>query len=645
MKKYKLFAAVVASVTLTTGCYDLDVYPEGELSSGTFFKTQDHADQAMMGVYNMLPEEHVFGRQYGFDCLGGIGCGYDAPSYKTIANGTYTTTNGDVSNKFKYLYEGIARANIVLQNVDNCDMTDELKLRYKAEAKFMRALYYFTLMDFWGGVPIYDETTIVEDEFLDMLKGKSSFEDVRKFVIADLDEAIKYLPVTWDDANKGRATSGAALALKGKVLLYSATLPIVDGVKTGDAKYYDEAKACFEEVMGLTPDSKYAGVYALHDGGTKAEDYAELFTPTAENCSEMIFSVQNIGGVGQNFGMPLAIYLGTRSTFGSGWNNVMASTDFVDSYEWEDGTPFKWTESKTIGGYTWAGYPDYDVVTPEVTEENPLADDGETDPNKKYTKRKNVYLERERVFFSYFKIKDDDGDGKNKSYDITQIDRYTPEKQNLLDMYEHRDPRMAVSIILPYTMYKGWYANAPKDCEFATGPSMGSFNESNGFIRLNDNNFKYPWRKFVPEYDMNGEITDRYDTPINFPLIRLADVKLMYAECLLFGSTHDIQGAIKQINEVRARVEMPTVSASTVDEAFKKLRHERQVELACEGHSFSDMKRWGLLEETLNGKPVETITGNVEFTRVVTSRDYLWPFPQSEIDKNPELKKGQNPGW
>lgn len=194
-------------------------------------------------------------------------------------------------------------------------------------------------------------------------------------------------------------------------------------------------------------------------------------------------------------------------------------------------------------------------------------------------------------------------------------------------------------------MYKGWYANAPKDCEFATGPSMGSFNESNGFIRLNDNNFKYPWRKFVPEYDMNGEITDRYDTPINFPLIRLADVKLMYAECLLFGSTHDIQGAIKQINEVRARVEMPTVSASTVDKAFEKLRHERQVELACEGHSFSDMKRWGLLEETLNGKPVETITGNVEFTRVVTSRDYLWPFPQSEIDKNPELKKGQNPGW
>ena len=57
-------------------------------------------------------------------------------------------------------------------------MTEELKERYKAEAKFMRALYYFTLMDFWGGVPIYDETTIVEDEFMSMLKPKSDIETV-----------------------------------------------------------------------------------------------------------------------------------------------------------------------------------------------------------------------------------------------------------------------------------------------------------------------------------------------------------------------------------------------------------------------------------------------------------------------------------
>ena len=85
-----------------------------------------------------------------------------------IRDSTYTTTEGAVGDKFKQLYEGVTRANIVLQNVDQCDMSDELKTRYKSEARFMRALYYFTLLDFWGGVPIYDETTIVAEDFSNM---------------------------------------------------------------------------------------------------------------------------------------------------------------------------------------------------------------------------------------------------------------------------------------------------------------------------------------------------------------------------------------------------------------------------------------------------------------------------------------------
>ena len=53
MNKYKLFLSCAASLLLLSGCYDLDRYPTDQLSSGTFFKTQDHADQAMMAVYNV----------------------------------------------------------------------------------------------------------------------------------------------------------------------------------------------------------------------------------------------------------------------------------------------------------------------------------------------------------------------------------------------------------------------------------------------------------------------------------------------------------------------------------------------------------------------------------------------------------------
>ena len=84
MNKYKLFFTCAASLLFMSSCYDLDRFPEDQLSAGTFFQTQDHADQAMMGVYSQMTHDDVFGRQFGFDCLGGIASGYDAPSYPNI---------------------------------------------------------------------------------------------------------------------------------------------------------------------------------------------------------------------------------------------------------------------------------------------------------------------------------------------------------------------------------------------------------------------------------------------------------------------------------------------------------------------------------------------------------------------------------
>lgn len=598
MKKYKLILCIISLITSITGCYELDVFPEDQLSSENFFKTQNHADQAMMGVYSLMTDDDVFGIQFGFDCLGGVASGFDPASYTTIARGIYTTSEKVITNKFQKLYEGVARTNLILQNIDKCEMSNELKLRYEAEAKFMRALFYFTLMDFWGGVPIYDETTIVSEEFMNMLKPKSDIESVRNFILSDLKDAIDNLPIIWDDANKGRATSGAALALKGKVLLYAGK--------------YDEAKTCFEDVCGEVPNSKFTNVYKLYEEGENP--YSDLFKPGGDESSEIIFAVQNIGGVGQDFGMPTTRYMGTRSSFGGGWNSVMASIALVDSYEWKDGTNFSWTDSKPE--YNWKGYPTFNDVT-----EN---DKGEKE-----------YLTKQEIFYSKL------------TEDTKQVAEYTPHKQELLNMYANRDPRMMASVIMPYTKYKGWVNNKAKDMEFVITKEPGICNETNGFIRINGAIYEYyPFRKFVAEYDMNGEINNRDDTPINFPLIRLADIYLMLAECYIYSSEADLSKACSYINKVRDRkgVEMPHVNATTKEQAFKLLRHERAVELAAEGHSFSDMKRWKLLE-TLNGPVYGFAVYDPFYTRVVSERDYLWPFPQTECDKNPSLAKEQNPGW
>ena len=578
MKKYKLFITLAASLFLTSSCYDLDVYPEDQLSSGTFFQTQDHEDQIMMGVYSQMQSDDIFGRQFGLDCLGGIGSGYDPASYAVIGRGTYNSTSGLVTGKFKNLYEGIARANILLQNVDRCDMSDELKLRYKAEARFMRALYYFTLMDFFGPVPVYDESTIVAEDFMNMLEPRKSLEEVRKFIIDDLDNADTYLPTEWDASNAGRATKAAAMSLKGKVLLY--------------AKEYEAAKECFEAVV-TNKEGKY-GEKELYP------DYAGLFKPGGDESSEMIFAIQNIGGVGQDFGMPTTFYMGSRASYGSCWNNVMASIDFVDSYECKDGKPFDWNDY-------FEGY------------------------------NENIDIRKEVL---YAKL-----DNSKK------VVTYPASREKLLEMYENRDPRMKASIILPYTHYAGWVKNAPKDTEFILLEKQGDAHENNGFIRVNQNYQLYLWRKFVAEGNMDGAINNRADTPINFPIIRLADVYLMLAECYNQMENGDQEKAVYYINKVRNRtsVNMPEINngkpwmeARTKEEVFARIRHERAVELAAEGWSFSDMRRWGLLEEVAG--PVKDIVNKKLYDRVVNERDYLWPIPQDEIDKNPNLRPN-NPGW
>lgn len=574
MKKYKIIFVTVAFLIGLSSCYDLDRYPYDQVSSGTFWKNESHAKQGMMGVYNVMKSEHAFGITFGLDCLSDIGVGYDNPGYINMYLGTYTAMTGQVLNKWQTLYDGVVRANSVLQNVPSVDMSDELKTQYIGEAKFMRALYYFSLMDFFGGVPLYDESWEVDKSFNEMKEPRATLEQTREFILKDLQAAIDALPVKWDNADYGRATKGAAHALRGKVLLHSGQ--------------YAQAATDFEEIV-VDPSGKGYG-YKLHD------DYENLFKPEGDQSAEMIFAIQNSGGVGLDYGMPMTFYMGSRSSFGSCWNNVMASTKLADMYEYKDGKPFNWND--VVSGFNES------AEVKDKTFRAKLSDDKKT------------------------------------------VVAYPETKDALLEMYEKRDPRMGVSLILPYTEYKGWVSNAPKVCEFVV--AVGT-NETNGFIRNNKQWDTYLWRKFVAEHDMDGGINNRAHTPINFPLIRYADVLLMLAEC--YNETGKQTEAVALINQVRQRpsVNLPALNsgpawlvATSKEQVFERIMQERAVELAGEGHRFSDLRRWKLLM-TLSDKGEYAFTGTWLFTRKVSERDYLWPIPSTEIDKNDKLT--QNPGW
>lgn len=333
MKKIIIYlTATLFSVFTFTGCYDLETYPGDKVNEGTFYKTDEHAHQGLMGIYGMLRLNEAYGYQFCFDHLGDIAYGYN---YYMMYLATYTDRDGTIQAHWQTYYDGIHRANTFIRSVRGMNgiISEEQINVYVAEAKFLRAVFYFTLTDLFGGVPYYDESTNVNEEFMNLKRPRSSLEEVRAHILEDLDEAIKYLPVNHAASEYGRATKGAAYALRGKVHLYE--------------KEWQSAINDFEEIVYNKSDN-YG--YALDD------DYARVFKLyNGAKSPETVFSIQNKSGVGTEYGMQIQALMGCRSAYGSCWNNTVPSTQLVDMYEFKDGRPFDWDEV----------FPGYNTMTPD----------------------------------------------------------------------------------------------------------------------------------------------------------------------------------------------------------------------------------------------------------------------------------------
>ena len=337
MKKIIIYLATMLLAAMTfTGCYDLETYPGDKVNEGTFYKTGDHAHQGLMGIYGMLRLNEAYGYQFCFDHLGDIAYGYN---YYMMFLATYTDRDGTIQAHWQTFYDGIHRVNTFIRSVKGMGgiITDEQINEYVAEAKFLRAMFYFSLTDLFGGVPYYDESTNVNEEFMNLKQPRSSLEEVRAHILEDLDEAIKYLPVEHAASEYGRATKGAAYALRGKVYLYD--------------KEWQSAINDFEEIVynksnnyGYDLDDDYARVFKLYNGAKSPET---------------VFSIQNKSGVGTEYGMQIQALMGCRGAYGSCWNNTVPSTQLVDMYEFKDGRPFNWDEI----------FPGYNAMTPEQRKE------------------------------------------------------------------------------------------------------------------------------------------------------------------------------------------------------------------------------------------------------------------------------------
>jgi starch-binding outer membrane protein, SusD/RagB family len=220
----KIAKGICMLVLLTvSACSDfLDKPLQGELTQESFPVSADDALLATNAVYNTLRiNTYHQGLFPILDIMSDDGSKGSNPDDAAATVGPYDRfqhipTEGNISRWWSTLYEGVKRANVVIEKVPAITMDETLKNRYIGEAKFLRALFYFDLVRAWGGVPIVTTTTPAKD------LTRSGADDVYNLIETDLLDAIDGLPEKWDysSADVGRATKGAARGILAKVYLF-----------------------------------------------------------------------------------------------------------------------------------------------------------------------------------------------------------------------------------------------------------------------------------------------------------------------------------------------------------------------------------------------------------------------------------------
>jgi hypothetical protein len=499
------------------------------------------------------------------------------------------------TNQFSF----IRATNLFFSKIDLSPVDTATKNKLKGEVFFLRAYLYHNLVSFYGGVPIITKAYTLTDSFS---VARSSYASCVQFVSDQCDSAAQYLPVV--QAQVGRATKGAALALKSRSLLYTASdlyntpsvfagysnpeLVSYTGASAGDRQTrWQKAKDAAKAVMNL-------GIYSLYmpnppTAADASTNYGNLFLQqnTSEDIFIKYFTPSMVAGW-NNYGKTYGPGLFHNSNGFWGWGVDGPTQQFVDEYEMSDGTAFNWSNP------THAAAP---------------------------------YKNRDPRFYATV-------------------------------LYDGAPWRQRTSDVAPYepngVIQTGYQVTS-------TGDSIGGWDTKNnptGVNIWNAGNTGYYLRKTVdPTVD---PLKSLQTAPWRY--MRYTEILLNYAEaCIGLGQEGE---ALIYINMVRARAAMPPISTSGAA-LVESLRHERKIELAFEELRYFDIRRWMICDPAVYGKkagfsdvyaihvhypyvsgssygqgtPTYTVY-NAE-ARAWDHKSYFLPIAYDEMNKN--LKLIQNP--
>lgn len=622
--------SLLAGTTMLTSCEDfLDRQEDEKLTFDKIWESRNTTKQYWLNAMSFLPN---YNGGYIGDSEPYLGASDECTiaynrAYRYINFGSWNASSIPYY-KFDYYYKGIRECNIFMQNVDRC--TDPLITqaeldKWKVQARFARAYYYFLLMRDYG--PVF----LLGDELLDftattesLYRPRNTWDECVNYVVSEM-EACAADPAmvkqTELDTNEyGFATKGTCYAVISRLKLYSAR-PLFNGNKLY-ASVKNPTTDAFPELSGqnLFPQTFDAnkwleaaqaahkvfddGSYELYraGNGNPYEDYAGI-TNVNWN-SEIIYARYNnrfYWGVGT----------APTGVAGTAYGAIGPTQQQVDAYAMNNGR-------YPITGYTSSG--------------DPIIDENSAYPENEFTKGVWTYPAA--------------GWSKFGNFDISAP-----------LMYKDREPRFYVSVFFGgnYWLHDG---NATL-ISFAQG---GNGNKSHD----------YPKSGYIVNRFYNHMLNSANGNwgSITFPEFRLGEVYLNFIEAVLECKKNGVNlpsgyedEAMDKWADLRDRAGMDPITDSypeaSVEELIELCRKERRVELAFERSRYFDTRTWMIAEETDGGPmygmdttfPTSNQTQTPDGfwkrtafeTRVFKSNHYLHPFAQRELDRNKLLT--QNYGW
>lgn len=277
MKKILVLASLATLLMTSCGDSFFDLEPASSVTIDKVYKTASDYNVAVIGCYAKLQSQVNFYTEcceYRSDNLSlGVPTAGTQDRYD-IDHFTEKPSNGILSSYWANFNNNVYRCNLLLDQIDGANFAENLKKQYKGEAMFIRALNYFNMYRIWGGVPATKHVVSAAEA---LKVARYSDEQMFDLIAGDLKEIVdnNYLPETYSSADMGRATSGAAKALLGKVYL--------------TFHKWNEAKDVLSQLIG-----KYQLVSPI----------AQVFDVDNKNNNEIIFAVhfnKEIEGEGHSY--------------------------------------------------------------------------------------------------------------------------------------------------------------------------------------------------------------------------------------------------------------------------------------------------------------------------------------------------------